>query len=349
MPLERLIEKTIVSSQSYGTSNNFGGVKLQKAGKEAKGYSAALDLNVTTPSADNFLAGESEINTLTFEAKASMDDGEYVVITDTNGDTWAIAADLTGSSAAPTGAIWAAIPAARKAQVDLSSDTTAIEVAASFEVAFDALTGFTAVCVTDDTAADGTMTFTQVARGPVANAQSLLEDDAGAGGVGIAETNAGVASEVDVTADEITLTAHGLATATVGQLTSTGTLPAGLSAATNYYVIVVDTNTIKLATSAANAQAGTPVNITGQGTDGATHTFTPTAISGGQVKLQGTVDDTDLVASPLWVDITNSEVSISASDEIIWDVIDPMYSSFRVVLTLTSGQVQITLKVVVKG
>jgi hypothetical protein len=55
------------------------------------------------------------------------------------------------------------------------------------------------------------------------------------------------------------------------QLTTTTTLPAGLSLATDYYVIKVTDTTIKLATSYANAVAGTQVNITDAGTG--THTI----------------------------------------------------------------------------
>ena len=50
------------------------------------------------------------------------------------------------------------------------------------------------------------------------------------------------------------------------QVSSTTTLPAGLSAATNYFVIKVTDTTCKLATSYANAVAGTAINITDAGT-----------------------------------------------------------------------------------
>lgn len=65
--------------------------------------------------------------------------------------------------------------------------------------------------------------------------------------------------------DLITIAAHGLvtgdgpATALVGG--PVGTL-AGLSSSSDYWIIRVDANTIKLATSSANALAGTAVNIT---------------------------------------------------------------------------------------
>lgn len=55
------------------------------------------------------------------------------------------------------------------------------------------------------------------------------------------------------------------------QLTTTTTLPAGLSLATDYYVIKVTDLTCKFATSYANAVAGTAVNITSTGTG--THTI----------------------------------------------------------------------------
>lgn len=61
-------------------------------------------------------------------------------------------------------------------------------------------------------------------------------------------------------------------TGTRVRLTTTTTLPAGLATATDYYVIKVSDTTFKLATSYANAIAGTQINITDAGTG--THTVT---------------------------------------------------------------------------
>lgn len=60
-------------------------------------------------------------------------------------------------------------------------------------------------------------------------------------------------------------------TGTRVRLTTTTTLPAPLALATDYYVIRVDDSTYKLATSYANAIAGTAINITDAGTG--THTM----------------------------------------------------------------------------
>src|SRR5260221_14309826 len=93
-----------------------------------------------------------------------------------------------------------------------------------------------------------------------------------------------VAADVTVNpANTITITAHGYTTGLKVALTGTN-LPTGLSA-TNYWVIRVDADTIKLASSLANAVAGTAVHITVQGTT-ADATLDPTALCQG-VKLQG--------------------------------------------------------------
>jgi hypothetical protein len=63
-----------------------------------------------------------------------------------------------------------------------------------------------------------------------------------------------------------------LLTGTRMRLTTTTTLPAGLATATDYYYIRVSDSTGKLATSYANAIAGTAINITDAGTG--THTST---------------------------------------------------------------------------
>lgn len=72
-------------------------------------------------------------------------------------------------------------------------------------------------------------------------------------------------SGVNTSTGAITVTAHGYAVGQLVTLTTTGTLPTGLAVSTSYYVIVVDTNTIKLATSLANANAGTYITLTGAG------------------------------------------------------------------------------------
>jgi hypothetical protein len=82
-----------------------------------------------------------------------------------------------------------------------------------------------------------------------------------------------VDGDVDTGTDYIAETSHGLLTGDRVQLTTTATLPAGLSLSTDYFVIKVDDDNIQLATSFANAIAGTQVDITAA-SGGGTHTLT---------------------------------------------------------------------------
>lgn len=75
----------------------------------------------------------------------------------------------------------------------------------------------------------------------------------------------------DASTDVITHSNYNLLTGTRVRCTTTTTLPAGLALATDYYLIKVTDTTAKLATSYANAIAGTQINITDAGTG--THTL----------------------------------------------------------------------------
>jgi hypothetical protein len=71
----------------------------------------------------------------------------------------------------------------------------------------------------------------------------------------------------DQATGKLTITAHGLNTGDGPfQLTTTGSLPTGLTTLTNYWVIRFDANTIQFATSLANALAGTFIVLSSNGT-----------------------------------------------------------------------------------
>lgn len=96
-----------------------------------------------------------------------------------------------------------------------------------------------------------------------------------------AKLEAGTIADDDFTAthatETFTATAHGLVTGDgpIRLTNSGGALPAGLATGTDYYVIRVDADNFKLATTRENAWAGTNVLITGNGTG--THTLVDTA------------------------------------------------------------------------
>jgi hypothetical protein len=72
-------------------------------------------------------------------------------------------------------------------------------------------------------------------------------------------------SDVNVGANTIAMT-EAPRTGTPIVITTSGTMPGGVTASTTYYVINVSPTSIKLATSLANAQAGTALTMTSTGT-----------------------------------------------------------------------------------
>lgn len=79
-----------------------------------------------------------------------------------------------------------------------------------------------------------------------------------------------LSGNVDTGTDVWTLANHKFQVGDAVQVTTTGSLPSGISAATTYYIIDYGATSIQLALSYDNALAGTQVNVTTQGSG--THT-----------------------------------------------------------------------------
>lgn len=161
------------------------------------------------------------------------------------------------------------------------------------------------------------------------------------------------AAAVSIAANTATATAHGFTTGLKGQLTTSVGLPAGLSGGTDYFIVVIDANTIQFATSLANATASTPVavDITSQGTGN--HTFTPTPLAGGAVKLQksnvpAVLDIGYSYSSGDWTDVA-AAVSLTASGTTWFEVGDPAYRALLIHYTLTAGRMSSDNYIIVKG
>lgn len=77
--------------------------------------------------------------------------------------------------------------------------------------------------------------------------------------------------DVTVSTENINISSHGFTQNQRVRLTTTGALPTGLATGTDYYIIYVDANNIKLASSKANSKLGTAVDITAA-SGGGTHT-----------------------------------------------------------------------------
>lgn len=130
-------------------------------------------------------------------------------------------------------------------------------------------------------------------------------------------------------------TANNFALGLKVQFTTSTTLPTGISALTDYYVVPVTATTYKVATSLANALAGTVVAYTNTGTGN--QTATPVAIAGASIVLQGSSDN-----EGTWATVPNSTQAITADGSWTFELDYIRYAAFRTYVTMTAGQLQIT-------
>jgi hypothetical protein len=212
-PAKELLERSVLTGSigkvtpRTGTRSVGGSIGVEwKAGSTtgaAPEYSpmlkAALGTDRASASTITTKSGTAEVQRVTFETKLNTADGDYIAFYDRSGTRWAAAADTTGGSVnTPTGAVWTAIAAGNKCEVDISGCTTAATVAAAFELAIDAMTGLSAVITTDDSAANGTMLFTQVVPGPVSDPVAYSATLDGASGTTWTTTVPGVGNTASV-------------------------------------------------------------------------------------------------------------------------------------------------------
>jgi len=355
----------------YDTAGTAWGISLNVTGSDPQPTSAlwtaipagkkvSVDISATNAAPSVAAAVELAVDALTgFSAVITTDDGAadgtmtfaqasigYVIpaipsnaIGDGAG-TITKATTVLGSNA-PTGAIWTAIPAAQKAQATITAAQTNAQVSAAVETILDGLTDlpFTTTVSTN------TIICANTVRGNTPDGAVKNKTDATAGTMTVGNTTQGLNPSVNVTDNTITIASHGYAMGLKGQLTISGggTLPDGLLAGTDYFVIVDGLDTIKLAASLANAIAGTDIDIIDQGTADKTITFTPTALAGCSAKIQYSNDGVQ------WDDVASGSVSITADGNKMFNLSNCYYSYVKAVFAITAGRVALSGKFFSKG
>ncbi len=295
-----------------------------------------------TTGAKTFASGAIEVDRITFATKGGTTNGDYFVMHDYTGGSWAIGLDTLGTGAAtPTGAAWVAVPSAHKSYVDISSATSGTDVELLVATAINLLTGFTALVTTADstTHLDCTQNWAGVVTTPAVYSRAGA---AGTGSITFSITTAGTLAGVSPTANTVTSTAHGQVTGSKVLMSTSSALPTGLTT-TNYWLIVVDANTLAFASSLANSAAGTKIALTSAGVG--TQTLTPVALSttGAVTKMQVSNDGTN------FTDVTSATVTITAAGSTWW--IAGVQSSgarlrpktLRVLFTPTTGTVVLSV------
>lgn len=139
----------------------------------------------------------------------------------------------------------------------------------------------------------------------------------------------------NTSADTITTSAHGFQTGLAVTLTTTGSLPTGLDVLTTYYVIVVSTGVLQLATTLADALNGVYIDFSGSASG--TNTIVVTALANASVALQGSFDGTN------WVTVPNQTQTITADASINPFVVDyARFPKYSALVTMDSGRMTIS-------
>lgn len=210
-----------------------------------------------------FAGGVAEVTDITIPATVAAAQGDYLHATGQDGSTYAVWLDKDAAGTAPSGALYTA--ATNKIVVSIVTGGTAAANAALFRAAVVANAAWAADFTTSAVTV-ATMTLTQVNTGAVADPAPKDVIDVGVGSITVSVTTAGSDGNVVVSTSRITSTTHGFLTGD-RVLLSGSDVPGALEAGT-YYVIKIDANVLKLATTQALALAGTAVTLTdfGSGT-----------------------------------------------------------------------------------
>ncbi len=303
---------------------------------QAKTFSAQIAATVNTPAAKTFADGTRQIQVIDFLSdSAGSLNSKYFLVQSTNALTNAtklfyIWFNINSAGVDPAIAGRTAIP------ITGATGVSANTLVTSCKTALDALTNDFAT----STASTSHLTIAQANPGvPGAAADGAATST---GFTFNAPSTAGVASKVNPVLDTISITAHGLPTGLKLQASSTGTLPAGITTSTDYFVIVVDANTIQLASSLALAKAGTAIDLTDYGTNASTGTLTPTAVAGGSVGLIKSNDGVTWVAQG-----TVATISATGTQWLEW--VDPTSKYVALQFSITAGSFSASSQVLVKG
>lgn len=160
----------------------------------------------------------------------------------------------------------------------------------------------------------------------------------------LTETPLAGGEDGDVDINESTIVAADLVQGAKVQLSTDGTLPAPLLAATDYFVITngLPAGLIRLANTAEDAEAGLYIELNDAGSDGAENEITPETASGCTVVLQKSNDGVN------YEDL-DTPVAISASGSVNLAIEQANFKYLKFVKALSAGTVAMKANLLVIG
>ena len=142
------------------------------------------------------------------------------------------------------------------------------------------------------------------------------------------QTFANVGADIVAASNQITIDNHGLTTGYALVYSDGITADGGLTDGTTYYAIVVNSNTIQLATNTGNATAGTAITLDGAGTDDQSLTLTgdPITIAAVGVSPVGEAGYRSSVSAGAYANGINLETDNEVTIEVIDTVTGAIHS-----------------------
>ncbi len=168
----------------------------------------------------------------------------------------------------------------------------------------------------------------------------------------VTDTTPGAKTFAFLSGNNFTSTAHGYLVGLKVRVSTSVTLPTGLTAGVDYYIIVINADVFAFASSQANALLGTAITISGAGSG--VQTATPQALAGGTLVFQkNNVPSTIPNYSPVWFTITSPTTAATqnVTGAGTLNYYDPAcgYHSMRALLTVTGGQATVSIRYNGKG
>lgn len=140
-----------------------------------------------------------------------------------------------------------------------------------------------------------------------------------------------------VSLNAFSISAHGYKTGLKVRFTTSGTLPTGLSLATDYYLIAISENTLMVADTQQNASDGVFLTISG---GSGTHTVSVQTFLPCYVKLEGSLDNEE------WFQIGLQEIG-NVCQNLEYE--KAFFHYLKVTFLNESGQRNVYLKTMIKG
>jgi hypothetical protein len=316
------------------TTTNSTGLVVDLKQAYSLGIDVAWEFEAVPTAPIEIDLGRIDQYTWNFADIGTSADGDFIVLEDATGALWAAALDVDGTGVANAGAVWTSVAAAKKTVVDISALTDDEDIAAAVKAALELLVGFTAKFTLTDNG-DGTVLAVTDTQYAATSWGTYNIDESGAGSTSVTVASAGANPTVHTSTNTIDATAHGFLTGMKARVAiSAGSLPSPLSAGVDYFVIRVNDDSFKLATTRAFALAGTAIDITTEGTDSQTITVTAQA-NAGTVVVEYSIDLEERQGRRWRTYATTNLVTDTSPD--VSKTADVEFHAVRPVLSVTAG------------